>query len=406
MRIFRASIAASAIAVLCLLAGASQAVAKSCYKKNSCGGGDHKKACTVIQCIPSCKSGYEEATYGNCSKKKSCYDKNNCGGDGEKACLITQCIPSCEKGLKEFGSGLGDSKCGEDCYDTLNCGDSGEKACLVTKCVPSCKKGLKEFGSGLGDSVCGTDCYDSRNCGAKGEKPCLITDCVPSCSSNKLFEDFGKNKCLELPPGQTPFTASLNSVADEIKKAGGKCEAFLSGFDIPPSPVLTKEAAFSGNCSKYAGSGFACGIMPYTATFISAISGATNIAKDFARDVEKEYDSKDCKKCKDPVCRSGCALVNGLATGAERSYVCVEKIVARMKAEGGKGDLTKPVCTFVGEFGFSYVADTLAIGAAIPPEEKMKRRLANLVTKLEAVLSLAENQKRKYNDIPECAGMF
>ncbi len=402
MRISRSSWVVSSIVALCLFAGAPQAFAKSCYSKNKCGGGKHNKACTIIQCLPSCKSGYEEATYGKCTKKKSCYDKKNCGGDGEKACLVTQCIPSCEKGLKEFGSGFGNSKCGEDCYDSMDCGGAGEKACLITQCVPSCDKGLKEFGSGFGDSVCGTNCYDSRNCGGKNEKPCLITDCVPSCSSNKLFEDFGKNKCLDLPPGQTPFTASLNSVADEIKKAGAKCEDFLSRFDAPASPILAKEVAFGVKGAQWTGAGFTCGIMPYSAGFITAISGGSNIAKDFARDVEKEYNSKNCKKCKDPVGRSGCALANGLAAGAERSYTCVTKIVERMKAAGGKGDMTKDACTATGEFAFSQVADKLVVMQVVP----QKKRMAKLLLLLEAALAITETQKRTYNDIPECAGAF
>jgi len=192
-----------------------------CTQHADCDGfvseGQEGSACCAGTCTPTqkdyagiyfcptqCKNSVL-APPGSCDQ--TCHAYHECGGEGERACTVVECLPSCQPGLNEYGG-----KCTTgSCYDLHACGGEGQDACNVTQCLPSCRGGLTEYG---GKCTTGS-CYDLHTCGGEGQGACNLTQCFPSCSGD-LKEVSGKcSDCKE-------WTATCS--ADE-ECCSGKCYA-------------------------------------------------------------------------------------------------------------------------------------------------------------------------------------
>src|SRR5690606_19330183 len=91
----------------------------------------------IYFCPTQCKNSVL-APPGSCDQ--TCHAYHECGGEGERACTVVECLPSCQPGLNEYGG-----KCTTgSCYDLHACGGEGQDACNVTQCFPSCRGGLNE----------------------------------------------------------------------------------------------------------------------------------------------------------------------------------------------------------------------------------------------------------------------
>ncbi len=138
-------------------------------------GGEGERPCTVLEHIPSCKSGLHEIPFpgGNCTRLDSDGFPTFCGGVGERACNINEHIPSCKSGLiEERGTCRAFDS---DGYPT-SCGGTDEPACEITVQIiigkPSCKSTLvEERGTCRAIDV---DGYPT-SCGGDGEPGCEIT---------------------------------------------------------------------------------------------------------------------------------------------------------------------------------------------------------------------------------------
>ncbi len=138
-------------------------------------------------------------------------------------------------------------------------------------------------------------CSRAGHCGASGQRPCLLGERIPSCNAN-LREDFKRNVCVALKPGETPFFAGLASLSefygDTLRAI---CRQGLGGLNIPAQTQL----AMGANCSKNVIAGAACEVMVEAAggnaagTVGSAIS-ATAMPAQFKEQVDNAYRSAPC----------------------------------------------------------------------------------------------------------------
>ncbi len=338
----------------------------SCYTKHKCGHYDQwgAKACKIWQCVPSCSGGnHEDLRKGKCYKNKNCFQKHHCGGHGQKACLITQCTHACKHGLKQFGLGLGDSKCGSNCFDTHKCGKKGQKPCTINKCIPSCDK--------------------------------------------HLYEDVAKGKCLKPKKGHSVWTSTLASIGEAIRKPGKGCKATLDKLPhMKPGKTLESIDAFSGACVAESSIGFLCGTFKYAGDIFTAMATEGENLKHFSEAVEHAYNSSHCHKLA-PTDRSMCGLLYGLSGETTRSYTCVKKLYEKLSKEKGskKAQFDSKSCQMIGEFAMSVLLDKLAINA-LGGADQTKRRLikiAQLFRTALAIQTLAGDQlEKEVNSIPEC----
>ena len=97
-------------------------------------------------------------------------------------------------------------------------------------------------------------CSRIGNCGASGQRPCLLGERTPSCNAN-LKENFKRNVCEPLKPGESPFLAGVASFAefygDTLRAV---CRQGLGGINIASETQL----AMGANCSKNVVAGAAC----------------------------------------------------------------------------------------------------------------------------------------------------
>ena len=157
-------------------------------------------------------------------------------------------------------------------------------------------------GLGAGFGACdqgyiniGGACSRAGQCGASGQRPCLLGERVPSCNAG-LREDFKRNVCVGLRPGETPFLAGLASLSefygDTLRAV---CRRGLGGLNIPAQTQL----AMGANCSKNVIAGAACEVMVEAAggnvagTVGSAVS-ATAMPAQFKEQADGAYRSPPC----------------------------------------------------------------------------------------------------------------
>jgi hypothetical protein len=141
----------------------------------------------------------------------------------------------------------------------------------------------------------GGACSRIGQCGASGQRPCLLGERIPSCNAN-LREDFKRNVCVALKPGETPFLAGLASLSelygDTLRAV---CRQSLGVLNIPAQTPL----AMGANCSKDVIAGAACEVMVETAggnaadSVGSAIS-ATAMPAQFKAETDRAYQTAPC----------------------------------------------------------------------------------------------------------------
>ncbi len=137
-------------------------------------GGEGERPCTVLEHIPSCKSGLFEIPFpgGNCTRLDSDGFPTFCGGEGERPCAINEHIPSCKSGLFEIPFPGGNcTRLDSDGFPPF-CGGVDERACAVNEHIPSCKSGLIEERGNC--RAIDTDGFPT-SCGGDGEPGCEIT---------------------------------------------------------------------------------------------------------------------------------------------------------------------------------------------------------------------------------------
>jgi hypothetical protein len=141
---------------------------------------------------------------------------------------------SCPQGYSRTASHV---KAGDACATTLLAG--------VGTAFGTCDAGHTNLGGA---------CSRIGNCGASGQRPCLLGERTPSCNAN-LKENFKRNVCEPLRPGESPFIAGVASFAefygDTLRAV---CRQGLGGINIPSGTEL----AMGANCSKNVVAGAAC----------------------------------------------------------------------------------------------------------------------------------------------------
>jgi hypothetical protein len=157
-------------------------------------------------------------------------------------------------------------------------------------------------GLGAGFGACnqgyvniGGTCSRHGQCGASGQRPCLLGERTPSCIAN-LREDFKRNVCVGLRPGETPFLAGLASLSEFYGDTlRATCREGLGVLNIPAQTQL----AMGANCSKNVIAGAACEVMVEAAggnaaaTVGSAVSD-TAMPAQFKAEVDGAYRSSPC----------------------------------------------------------------------------------------------------------------
>ncbi len=138
-------------------------------------------------------------------------------------------------------------------------------------------------------------CQRVGNCGASGQRPCLLGERVPSCNAN-LREDFKRNICVALRPGETPFVAGLASLSEFYGDAlRATCRQTLAALNIPAQTQL----AMGANCSKNVIAGAACEVMVEAAggnvaSTVGSVAAATAMPVQFKEQIDRAYQSAPC----------------------------------------------------------------------------------------------------------------
>lgn len=159
---------------------------------------------------------------------------------------------------------------------------------------------LAGLGSAFG--ACGTGhinvggvCARVGNCGGPGQRPCLLGERIPSCNPG-LKENFKRNVCEPLRPGETPFLAGLASFSefygDTLRAV---CRQSLGAINIPANTQL----AMGANCSKDVFAGAACEWLTQQAgggyaDTAHALLSAGPQAVQFKQQVDQAYNSSQC----------------------------------------------------------------------------------------------------------------
>ncbi|MFA4829419.1 MAG: hypothetical protein WC855_02135 [Thermodesulfovibrionales bacterium] len=273
------------------------------------------------------------------------------------------------------------------------------------------------------DTACKTE-----SCGAKNARPCLITERVPSCDSG-LYENFKDNKCRTLPPGQNAWSASIDSMVDAVSQVGGTCSSVLNQggagvikeFQKVPAAYsngvpqsIKNDATLSAQSSARFGSGFACGLFPYTAGILKAVSGITNAptrasaaAKTYSDNFEKAYGDKACSSL-GLVPRPFCATVK--AFSAESAGQCLNGVMQSVL--GGTGGSTINKAAYLdameqaGNLSFSFAADAAFAGAVNTEKTKNVKRIVDFAQTLRTAVNGVAMAEDKLKKIPGCESLF
>jgi hypothetical protein len=184
---------------------------------------------------------------------------------------------SCPQGYSRTASHV---KAGDACATTLLAG--------VGTAFGTCDAGHTNLGGA---------CSRIGNCGASGQRPCLLGERTPSCNAN-LKENFKRNVCEPLRPGESPFLAGVASFAefygDTLRAV---CRQGLGGINIPSGTEL----AMGANCSKNVMAGAACEWMVEqaggsVAGGAHALLSAGPQAVQFKQHVDQAYASRPCSQ--------------------------------------------------------------------------------------------------------------
>lgn len=116
-------------------------------------------------------------------------------------------------------------------------------------------KGIVGCREGLAD-IRGT-CRKLNDCGKQGQRPCLVGERLPSCDEG-LKEDFKRNECVALRPGESPFLGGVASLSEYIGESiEGQCRAWLGSIELPGGA----SSQVGPECGRYIGVGFSCALL-------------------------------------------------------------------------------------------------------------------------------------------------
>jgi hypothetical protein len=130
-----------------------------------------------------------------------------------------------------------------------------------------------------------------------------------------------------------------------------------------PVPVVNSIPFIDGRrCKAEIASGFICGGVAMVSEEISDINSANKDMTDVAQAVHYAYYNKPCEPITDPVERSACSVVIGMASLAKRAMLCVQKsLVALEKDVRGfnilDADTQNAICRETGQMGFNAAWD-------------------------------------------------
>ena len=176
------------------------------------------------------------------------------------------------------------------------CGGDGERPCTIAPASFAGKKPAQCPAGAFFDPIDGGTCWRCpQGYGASGQRPCLLGERNPLCNAN-LKENFKRNVCEPLRPGESPFFGGLASLASVYGDAlRGLCRETLGAIDVPSHTQL----AMGANCSKNVFVGAACdwlaeqsgaGVASAANTVLSAGPAATQ----FKQQVDRAYASAPC----------------------------------------------------------------------------------------------------------------
>jgi len=105
-------------------------------------------------------------------------------------------------------------------------------------CIPRsfCDAGLMQYNvhKAAGDDGLNSEryakCAARGKCGKRGQRPCFVWERLPSCDAG-LYENFAKNICEKLRPGENPFFAGLDSFSREAGNVKEYCKKAL--YNVP-----------------------------------------------------------------------------------------------------------------------------------------------------------------------------
>jgi hypothetical protein len=172
-------------------------------------GGEGEPPCTIVEHVPSCKSGLAEIPFpgGNCTRLDSDGFPTFCGGVGERACVSNEHIPSCKGGLIEE---RGVCRAIDQEGFPTSCGGDGEPGCdaIVQTIlgITSCKRCHVEIPAVAGTCRLVKEDRYPAVCGGCGQSACDISTQAqifePACKPG-LTEEGGV--CKRLDSGGNPI---------------------------------------------------------------------------------------------------------------------------------------------------------------------------------------------------------
>ncbi|MEQ8194310.1 MAG: tachylectin-related carbohydrate-binding protein [Rhodospirillales bacterium] len=327
---------------------------------------------------------------------KSCYscDGYNRNGnpiDSAKGC--DKVVPAAHSAAT-FKGNLG---CGSLHFDAVDggscwsCPNGYDRNFNSVKSTAACTARLR---CDSGNVEIANKCYKKGKCGGLNDRPCLIVERLPSCDEG-LYESAKAGKCLKVPPGQSPWTATLGELADVGKDAKAACLKTLGdgiergqAQNTGPSRV----GGVVGQCRDFAQVGFACSVPTILDLFaVFNASGEGDIGKLLEKEFTTRMTAPPCGLITNPdpfwqtVGRASCGA--GFMIVPPEIYntsVCITKLsmnpqfrqLAGMRLAPGR-----PMCTVIGETLFD-VAKMYLIGKLVAKAKgKAKAGLQNLQAK-------------------------
>jgi hypothetical protein len=365
----------------------------SCLKPG--GFGPHKGKCY------KCPKGYRHDVTKGYGSSKICYKKHG----------PWKSLPKFHNDYYCKSGQFGDPRKGGECwscpsgYRRSAAPVTSDNAC-VAKMANRCK-GNRIVYRGR--------CYTKGKCGTEGARACTIGEKFPSCGPG-LYEAHGR--CLKVPPGSNPISASIGSWAHDVSQVDDDCRDF---WTASPPIKGSKAAKDTVQCMKYLDAGYYCAPLAAAKDTLDIVANLANLpttasgnAKRIRDKIHHEYSHDPCKNIKVPFMdfRSECAVGKTLYDESTMAIRCLTKAQ-------NKGYLNELIpglegsCELAGDAIFNL--EVAMIGGEVLEAAKAAAstsKLAALVVKLQKsanrmskVAKKASSLEEKLRTIDECRAL-
>ena len=274
-----------------------------------------------------------------------------------------------------------------------NCGGLNQRACKIWERIPSCNRGLIEA-----RGRCQRAAVPGRDCGRESQRPCRVTERIPSCNPG-LYENFDRNRCQRLTPGQSPFLAGFGSATSQIAKTSKLCQSLLGrlpSISVPGSPVNT-----AIQCRR----GYEIGYRCAAPKLFNLLTSNVQLTARF----DAAMNSPACRRAPGPI-KTICAVGQVVDQFAVRPALCMTSVVTSggfTALAGGDSKTTELMCMVAGEFAFER-----AVRNALRQGSRGSSNKAELIRKLRKIKQVARKGRQleqffaRLEREPACQGVL